>query len=290
MTEKGKQSMDPQPRYSVVVVHGITGASGKTQAGFSKELASRVIPTPACRDKFWHEAVWEGVFDALDERIKKVVIELIGTYDFKEYFRKRLEKAKGVGKILPRLGLFAAPFANHIAPGLVREILDYALDLPLYLGNAYGRQIRAKVAKEIRSAAKQAEGVVVVGHSLGSLIAHDVVAKLLAQRNPPAIKALVTMGSPLEWVEGLRKEQKDAPVIPPLPPSLKWLNFYNKIDPVPLKKKLSTTIFPGVENIETVVPAGKERIAHSAYWTDNVVAGRIKELICLQENGVTRVG
>ena len=282
--------MDPNPRYPVVVIHGITGASGKTQAGFSKDLANRVIPDSVLRKQFWHEAVWEGVFDALDERIKKIITELIGSYDFRAYFRKQLEKAKGMGRILPRIGIFAAPFASHIAPGLVREILDYALDLPLYLGNAYGRQIRRIVAKIIRNAAKQAEGVVVVGHSLGSLIAHDVVAKLSAQRTPPAIKALVTMGSPLEWVVGLRKEQKDAPVIPPLLPSLKWLNFYNKVDPVPLKKELSTTIFPSVENVETVVPAGKEMMAHSTYWTDNVVAGRIKELVCSQENGAARVG
>ena len=279
--------MDPNPRYPVVVIHGITGASGKTQAGFSKDLANRVIPDSVLRKQFWHEAVWEGVFDALDERIKKIITELIGSYDFKAYFRKRLEKAKGMGRILPRLGIFAAPFASHIAPGLVREILDYALDLPLYLGNAYGRQIRRIVAKIIRNAAKQAEGVVVVGHSLGSLIAHDVVAKLSAQRTPPAIKALVTMGSPLEWVSALRKKQKG---IIPVPESLKWVNFYNKVDPVPLKRALPQTMFHGIENVEITVRTSNPLKAHSAYWTNGTVAGRIRQLVGIPEGGVTRGG
>ena len=139
------------PRYPVVAVHGINDASGKTEAGFSKELANLVMPGMAWPNEFWHEAVWEGVCDDLDGEIKKVVTELVNSYDFEDYFRKRMAKRKGVRKILSCLNLFAVLFAKGVVPDFVSGILDLALDLPLYLGNAYGDQIRDMVEREIET-------------------------------------------------------------------------------------------------------------------------------------------
>lgn len=276
------------PRYPVVAVHGINASSGETEAGFSKELANLVMPGLAWPNEFWHEAVWEGVCDDLDGEIKKIVTELVNSYDFADYFRKRLAKRKGVRKILSCMDLFAVLFAQNVAPDLVSGILDLALDLPLYLGNAYGNQIRDKVEKEIQRTAKGTDGIVVVGHSLGSVIAHDVVAKLLADPPPPPIRALVTMGSPLEWVTALRKNATDTPEIYSTPESLEWINFYNKSDPVPIKRALSKETFPGIENVLIPTKDKKPLAAHSAYWTDTKVADRIRQLVSpLESDGAS---
>jgi hypothetical protein len=278
------------PRYSIVAVHGINGASGKTEAGFSKELANLVMPDKAWQDEFWHEAIWEGACDDLDDTIKKIVAELINSYDFEEYFGKLMNNRKGAAKVLPMLGLFASSFAKWVVPDFVGAILDYAIDLPLYLGNAYGHQMRNMVEKKIRRAAKRAGGVVVVGHSLGSVIAHDAVAKLLKCSTPPAVKALVTMGSPLDWVVALRETQKGNGKNLQVPRSLKWLNFYNTVDPVTLKRGLSEKDFPGAENVLIGVKSKRPLLAHSAYWSDKTVAEQIRHLVFPQEGSFSNDG
>jgi predicted alpha/beta hydrolase family esterase len=271
------------PQYKVVAVHGINDASGKTEAGFSKELANLVLPGMAWPNAFWREAVWEEVCDDLDSEIKKIVTELVNSYDFEDYFRTRMAKRKGFRKILSCLDLFAVLFAKGVVPDFVSGILDLALDLPLYLGDAYGPQIRDKVERELQRTAKETEGIVVVGHSLGSVIAHDVVAKLLAEPSPPPIRALVTMGSPLEWVTALRKNTKGISETHSIPESFEWINFYNKSDPVPIKRALSEETFPGVENVLVSTTDKNPLAAHSTYWTDTRVADRIRQLVAPPE-------
>ena len=265
-----------EPRYSVVAVHGITGKSGKTQAGFSKDLAKRVMTEPAWEEKFWREAVWEGKCDEFDEKVRKIVSELVNSYSIRECLKQRPGNQRGFSLHLPDVGGWISKFFKRKLSNSISGILDHILDLPLYLGISYGEQIRSVVKEKIDEALKQTSGVVVVGHSLGSVIAYDVVAELLAQSNPPAIQALVTMGSPLDWVTDLRKTQNE---ITSLPPSLPWVNFYNKVDPVPLKRIIPPTTFPGIKNVEISFGKRNPLDAHSAYWTDETVAKCIRQLV-----------
>lgn len=271
-----------KPKYAVVVVHGINGKSGETQNGFSKELKDRVFPTISEQKNFWHEAVWEVVCDDLDKEVKKIVTELVGSYNFEDYFKKKMAGKRGYKKILPAIGMCicAILLTKGAITELVATILDYALDLPLYLGGTYGGEMRSIVEEKIKSMAKKTGcQVVVVGHSLGSVIAYDAVANLFAADKNSPVACLVTMGSPLGWVARLRAKRTCANNLPAVPDDLKWLNFYNKVDPVPLKNGLSAEAFPFVKNIETVYE-GKDPIdAHSAYWTDTQVAKAIRDMI-----------
>lgn len=268
-----------EPRYSVVVVHGINGKTGNTQGEFSESLENLVITDKLVQKKFWYEAIWEGIYDNLDVEIKKIVTELVNSYDFEDYFQTRMAKKRGVKKIIAHMGIFASLFAKGVVADFVSEILDYALDLPLYLGNAYGEQMREIVEKKIHDAYEQTGGVVVIGHSLGSVIAYDVVANLLMNDNPTNVMGLVTMGSPLGWVTALRKTHNCVSANPSLFESLKWVNFYNEVDPVPMKKALSRDTFPNVDNIKISVKTKNPLVAHSAYWSDRNVAAHIKSLI-----------
>ena len=286
MTKKGKDCMDP--RYSVVAIHGITGESGRTQSGFSNKLAKLVMGNPAWQEEFWHEANWEEEFDDLDAKIRKVVTQLMDSYSARDLLqmlgelvmkgsRARAASTKSLWDLWENTKDRVSSFFS--------DLLDYAIDLPLYLGSAYGERIRNNTRERIQTVAKQADGVVVVGHSLGSVIAHDVLAQLLAESNPPPIHALVTMGSPLEWVLDLRKEN---PAIPPMFQSLQWVNFYNKEDPIPLKKALKLATFPKIEHFEIDAHTKNPLAAHSAYWTNEKVVEKLRELVGIRKNGVAR--
>lgn len=266
------------PKYSVVVVHGINGNSGETQSGFSKPLADLVIPDKSLQDKFWHEAVWEGVCDDFDKEVGKIITNLVASYNFEEHFKRRLTTEKATKKFLAAISYLSTLLAKEYLSEFFSAILDYALDLPLYLGDAYGNQIRKIVRKAIQEASGRTNGVVVVGHSLGSVIAYDVIARLLTKPNPPVIHGFITMGSPLGWVIELRKQIKKWASCPSLPESVNWVNFYNSVDPVPLKQPLSKTEFPGVKNLALLVQTKNPIKAHSSYWKDPRVVEQIKRL------------
>ena len=106
------------------------------------------------------------------------------------------------------------------------------MDLPLYWDAERAEIIRSKVREAIHDADEDnTEGVVLLGHSLGSVIAFDVLAEAVERGEDSPIKALVTMGSPLKWVTDLREserelfpEKKIRTNIEPI----RWVNFFDK--------------------------------------------------------------
>lgn len=157
--------------------------------------------------------------------------------------------------------------------------LDLALDLPLYLGEPRGQKIRNVVIDEIRNAMKETEGgVVLVGHSLGSVIAYDVARKNLHSETPLKIKALITLGSPLDWVTDIRiaegaKGDDDYSLS-----GINWINIYDDADPVSIREELPIDRFGGVKNI-SIHSGEKYILAHTCYWENEEVAKIIRNEI-----------
>lgn len=271
------------PKYAVVVVHGISDKKGDQQKNFSKALAEKVLPDQSLREKYWHEAVWEPVNNALDDKIQDVVLQLVNTYDKTSYWRDaELAKAKSkLRKAWVWLWWCGCWVVERLLANKITRALDLVLDLPMYLGNPKGEKIREVVKATIQKALKVTpEGVVLVGHSLGSVIAYDVLRESLAEDGKHlSIKAFVTMGSPLAWVTDLRIADGETPDsvirLKPVP----WVNFYDEEDPVSMKDGLPTLRFADVQN-EPAICSGKKYIgAHTVYWHRDEVAKKIRDLI-----------
>lgn len=270
-----------KPKYAVVVVHGISDKKGGQQKGFSDTLAVQVFPDAVCRDRFWHEALWESVNDKLDDKIQDVVLQLVNTYEKTSYWRDaELKKARSIWR----------KFWIHVKASwwwlvekcLLNKItrsLDLVLDLPMYLGNPKGAKIRAIVREAIEQALKQTdEGIILVGHSLGSVIAFDVMQELCSQQGGKCkIRALVTLGSPLGWVTELKIAEKELPD-EEIRTSIPWYNFYDVQDPVPMLTALSTCRFPDVKNQPRILSGEKYINAHTIYWERQDVASLISRL------------
>lgn len=109
-------------------------------------------------------------------------------------------------------------------------------------------RIRAWVLQRILRKLPQSGRVVIVGHSLGSIIAADLVRRLPVGLE---VAGLVTIGSPIAHpflhVDGLRDLLKD-------PPSnvAWWVNLWSRTDPVPAGRGAST-LFPWI--LDQRVPA-----------------------------------
>ena len=286
-----------QAKYSVVVVHGIGSGTGTAREHFSDELKSRVAKECEGVDSLWFEAPWEGINDSLDEVITGTINELLDVYieeadrKAKEAEEQRVQEgitetarwytklwhwAKNiVGKAVSDAPAAGLRKAKKILP----SVLDALIDLPLYLEEGKGAAIRRLVKEKVEEAINNAagEGVVLVGHSLGSVVAFDVVNEYIKMGEGRKIKALVTMGTPLEWVTKIRQALGIETRLDGVA-DVEWLNFYDEQDPVTLRRKLNAEMFAGVNNIKC--SSGKMLIsAHCAYWKEKCCAERIAALM-----------
>jgi hypothetical protein len=115
------------------------------------------------------------------------------------------------------------------------------------------------------------EECVVVAHSLGTVVAYWVLAKLLKEK--ASVPLFITAGSPL----GSRNV--NAKIVPPprnFPPGVKrWINLTDRRDIVALTEKLDAKTFLG--NIENITDLNNGEDAHSitCYLSDPRVAHAI---------------
>lgn len=135
-------------------------------------------------------------------------------------------------------------------------------------------RVRANVLTRVLAAVPHAGRLVIVGHSLGSVIAADVIRRL-----PGGIEivGVVTIGSPLSsstfHVEGLRNELKEPPT------NLGWwVSFWNPLDPVTTHKGVSSA-FPWMTDYRVTSRANTKVHDAATYLSDPLVARAIGHAI-----------
>lgn len=272
---------DKKPKYPVVVVHGICDKCASQQEGFSRVLRDNVFPEGADRESYWHEAIWEKVTEAADSKMQDEVLKLVNAYNKTEYWLdEQLAKRHSlIGRVLAYVWWSFGVFARFKSVDKLTQTLDLLLDLPLYMGNPRGNRVRDVVRDEISKAASvSGNSVILVGHSLGSVIAYDVVRENLENGCLLPIKALVTFGSPLDWVQDLRVAEGDVVrskwSVSPVP----WYNYYDPKDPVCMMQEFPMERFDALA-VNASTSSGKCGIgAHTAYWRSGDIASRIRSL------------
>lgn len=236
----------------VVVVHGVGSGKNKDRAGFSRNLSTGVheVTRPVTRigayetsnrasgpapnnGIYWEEALWENENQTGEEALKA----------------------------LRKLTSLSLP-----ASWLAGTVIDIVADVPLYL-NVTGDAIRSVVKEVIQ----HHPNCVVVAHSLGSVIAADVLRQAQLEDNFATlpVSGLVTLGSPLNMLRMRNPMTLEFP--------FRWHNLYYPHDVIVIDNDLDSTIFPGVYNLalnrsETPV------VSHTSYWSSAVVADTIYQL------------
>ena len=121
-------------------------------------------------------------------------------------------------------------------------VVNVAVGLPLVFAQANNYlktpQIRAQVLNHILSALPSSGKLIIVGHSLGSVIAADLLRHLPAWLE---VAGMVTIGSPLANrnfdVDRLRETLREPPTNVAW-----WMNFWNPNDPVAARRGVSSEI------------------------------------------------
>ena len=279
-----------QEKYAVVAIHGIGSGTGSERQGFSKSLAKLVCGSQMEEERLWHESVWEGENESFDRVMEKIVDRLIKKDIFPSVF--------SINGWYNRLGCLAAKVVYWFLKKQYKRVLvDYSMivldalfDFVRYLDSDNGCKIRAHVRKDIEDCCKShREGVVVVAHSLGSLIAHDVLHEMTQDNPVPNVKAFITIGSPIQWAFELRnvdnKQEKDWISLGDIP----WFNYYYQEDPVSIDGPIDEAIFKGVVNTRLNLPEKFSKLhtswkAHCAYWEDAFFADKVRSMLADPES------
>lgn len=161
---------------------------------------------------------------------------------------------------------------DHI-PGLNSQLLAaFTRDVHIYLSY---NGVRAQINDIVAAALSTHEPCVVLAHSLGTVVAYDI----LRERAPtPQYPSLITVGSPL----GIRaiRQQLTTPLIAP-PGVGHWFNAYDSHDVVALVPLDAGhfNVTPAIENKSDVLNHTEDRHGIKGYLTDPVVACRIVQAL-----------
>ena len=256
--------MAPTP--ILLFLHGVgTGDPGDTWQGALEPTLARVGYPDLSKIRVIAPKYPNGLRGVDDkEPVPKLTVKSLRGEDAKKH-RRAFERRQAAMEA--RLGRDERgegwPAVGHAAPFVIKHI-EQATN---YITKP---EIRAWVLDRIIKRLPASGHLVIVGHSLGSVIAADLLRRL-----PTGLKVdgLVTIGSPLGHgtllVEPLRKVLSEPPA------NLAWwVNFRSTADPVPTGRGVST-VFPWV--LDQRIPAPNPTTAHDAstYLGNEAVAKTI---------------
>lgn len=185
--------------------------------------------------------------------------------------QNRREFERRIGAIEFRLG---RQFKGDGFPGN-DVVVDFALAVPFfqqarnYLKNA---DVRAHILNRILKKVPTSGRLVIVGHSLGSVIAADLIARLPADVH---VEGMITIGSPLASASFGGDQLRNALKEPPTNLGW-WVSFWDELDPVAGRRGVSSA-FPWMIDFRTPTQTLSPIAAHSAveYLKQDVVAEAI---------------
>ena len=275
------RELDPSEiRHGILCVHGIGGGTGTERRGYSVKLRRLVLPGVSAdeAEAVWHECVWEDLSDAMDAQLASVIREM-ARGPLMDGLLEKSRKVRGLARFLG-LGGESGKYlrmmdgmTREMAAGFVVKMLDFGLDYCLYFDTDHGRRIRQRLRESIgEAAARHPDGLILFAHSLGSVIAYDVLAEAHREGEQLPVAAFISCGTPLEWTLRLRASLCE-PDCSGQSVGVPWANLYYREDYVPLYKPLPADRFPEAVNIALPLPKrATPRTAHNAYWRAPEVA------------------
>lgn len=124
-------------------------------------------------------------------------------------------------------GVGLAGFGQQVDPDLAARLRRDLRDAAVYLSN---KSLRAAVLHRVIGEIGKQRDLIVLGHSLGSLVAVDLLAHLPAKLH---VRRLITLGSPAGNLSTMRKRPEALLREFPFHRVAGWFNALNPWDPVP---------------------------------------------------------
>lgn len=168
-----------------------------------------------------------------------------------------------------RLGQHEDP-ANWLGAGTVVDIAFETHPFKQAHNYLHDEQARARVLTRVLDSLPDSGDLLIVGHSLGSVVAADLVRRLPAGLN---VVGMITIGSPLASGSVRATDLREAMQEPPTNLSW-WVNFWNGFDPVAAHRGLSS-VMPWLLDLRVATPPSPRVHGAVEYLSDRRVAEAI---------------
>lgn len=186
----------------------------------------------------------EGFYDA-DPSVKQLDIQTPRERRFIEQIERKLksrlppteeaieaapdEDVREIARLLPK------PVRNAIIERFAKEAYYFLFDKAFTRedGTVFQvrKELRTRLLRNLHAAAAESDSITIVCHSMGTMIAYDVLRNC---EDCPAVDTLITLGSPL----GIAEVQDElihasrSSVDFPAKKLLRWINIYDPLDPI----------------------------------------------------------
>ena len=159
-----------------------------------------VAAVRAAQDSFqiaaWNNLYYHQIKDA-EEDIPWIdaLLEKSGPdpQDVREALRWRRRQVRWLYALADKFPFLIALLSNKVVRDTIRETERYFNN-----GDGIGEQVRELIKAPLRTMFAQGDRVMIIGHSLGSIIAYDALWELWhAEHNPGRVDLFLTLGSPL---------------------------------------------------------------------------------------------
>ena len=235
----------------IVFIHGIGGKSLDVAKSFEKNISAEIVHN----DVKFHSFLWKQLVSKKEDRLNKIL-----------------------GKF-PKLGYLAFNInlkefiETYLVVRLRRFLINYLGDAVYYLSEN-SKKVKSQLEKTLFDIAKsdKVAEIILVSHSLGSVIAFDTLTDRNFQKrmrkNKLAITHFFTVGSPL----ALFLLRADTQINVTVPIEEKWINLYDRRDIIASKLH---PFFKQCQDFEVKVENANAVTAHLKYFNDTDVLNQI---------------
>lgn len=236
----------PAPNHVIIGIHGLSWKPPKDQhkaawEGAICEGLRRNFGIEIRTDQLGFELVyWADWIDRADKVDDEPYVRVANGGPLPRYEQRRFDKT--LAKMLDEVGdpvdwVNATPSAEWIRrhTGLddvgVQVIQKRLVDLGTYYGN---QERRAHLRKLLADALVKNEGkrIMLLAHSMGSIIAYDVLRDIGRERPGLGVDHLVTLGSPLGMPYVVGRIRQENPEVRTPSVVRRWTNLADRKDPV----------------------------------------------------------
>lgn len=256
------------------LIHGIGSQnqdySDPLQRGVHREL-ERLVGEMAAADP----AKWEGVDTTSFVDFHALFWANVGSNEQANLYRKLYPEYFGAKSWLKRAAQALLRFApaRTLSVNLLGDVFGYLGRFQKEIRRAVFDQLHATLSKAI--ARREPVSIILVGHSLGTVILHDLITGFIRYGYAGFDKlashtSVFTMGSPVSLFTLFEEGAKSMPF-------RCWINFLHERDPIafPMNR-----IIPTVEDVSLSKFSFNPLSLHGGYWHYREVHRRIaKEII-----------
>jgi hypothetical protein len=220
----------------IVFIHGIGNPSFDVAKKFEKNISAEILHT----DTQLHSFFWKQLVSEKEAKLSKI----LGKFPRAEFLSFNINLKEFI--------------ETYLIVRLRQMLINYFGDAVYYLSKNSGK-VKSQLEKELFGIAKKDKNarIILVSHSLGSVIAFDVLTS-----------HFFTVGSPL----ALFLLRTDTKIEMQVPVKEKWVNLYDKRDIIASQLH---PFFRQCQDVEVKVENANAVTAHTNYFNDSEVLNQI---------------